>query len=72
MERIVLEVDSTIARAWRNISPSVKADYEKKISAVLRDLKEAEFDRLLNDAGRIAASNGLTEDKLNALLDEED
>ena len=72
MERIVLEVDSTIARAWRNISPKVRADYEKKITAVLRDLKEAEFDRLLDDAGKIAASNGLTEDKLNSLLNEED
>ncbi|MGZ3757755.1 MAG: hypothetical protein ACXVAY_18860 [Mucilaginibacter sp.] len=72
MERIILEVDGAIARAWRNIPPSRRIDYEEKINAVLRDLKEAEFDRLLDEAGRIAAGNGLTEDKLNALLSEED
>ncbi len=71
MERIVLEVDNAIARAWRNITPSTRAKYEKKISDMLRDLKEVEFDRLLNDAGKIASSNGLTEDKLNTLLNEE-
>ena len=72
MERIILEVDGAVARAWRNVPPSVKAGYEEKINAVLRDLKEVEFDRLLDEAGRIAKSNGLTEDKLNALLNEED
>ena len=71
MERIILEVDGAIARAWRNTPPSKRIDYEEKINAVLRDLKEAEFDRLLDEAGRIAAANGLTEDKLNALLSEE-
>lgn len=70
MERIVLEVDDAIARAWRNITPSKRAKYEKKIGEILRVLKETEFDRLLNDAGNIAAGNGLTEDKLNALLNE--
>ncbi|MES2456043.1 MAG: hypothetical protein V4594_10895 [Bacteroidota bacterium] len=72
MERIVLEVDNAIARAWRNITPLKRATYEKKIGDILRSLKEVEFDRLLNEAGKIAADNGLTEDKLNALLDEED
>jgi hypothetical protein len=72
MERIVLEVDSAVARAWRNITPSIRESYEEKITAILRDLKEAEFDRLLDEAGRIAANNGLTEDKLNTLLNDED
>jgi len=72
MDRIVLEVDSAVARAWRNISPSQKAGYEQRITAVLRELKEAEFDRLLDEAGRVAAENGLTEDKLNELLNNED
>jgi len=72
MDRIVLDVDSTLARAWRNVTPSVRARYEEKINAVLRGLKEVEFDRLLDEAGRIAANNGLTEEKLDALLNEED
>lgn len=71
MERIVLEVDGTIARAWRNMDPLLKADYEQKINTLLKDVKEAEFDRLLNEVGRMAADNGLTEEKLNKLLNED-
>lgn len=67
-----MEVDSTIAKAWRNITPSERAVYEEKISTVLKGLKEREFDRLLDEAGEIAKKNGLTEAKLNALLNEED
>jgi len=72
MERIVLEVDSAIARAWRNTSPAARSQYEKKIAVVLKDLKKAEFKRLIDEAGQIAADNGLTEEKLNSLLNEED
>ena len=39
---------------------------------MLRELKEAEFDKLLNEAGRAAEKKGLTEAKLNHLLREED
>jgi len=72
MERIVLEVDGATARAWRNISPDLRLEYEAKISDLLQELKEAEFDELLNKAGKIAKENGLTEEKLRELLDEED
>ena len=72
MDRIVLEVDSVLARAWRNSAPALKAEYEHKIADMLRELKEAEFDKLLNEAGRAAEKKGLTEAKLNHLLREED
>ena len=72
MERIVLEVDGALARAWRNSSPALRSQYETKIAALLRELKEAEFDNLLNKAGKIAQENGLTEEKLNELLNEQD
>jgi hypothetical protein len=72
MERIVLEVDGALARAWRNSSPDVRSLYENKINEVLRDLKEAEFDQLLDRAGKIAEANGLTEEKLNELLNEKE
>ena len=72
MERIILEVDNATARAWRNMAPATRAKYEKKITDILKDLKEAEFDLLLNEAGNVAMRNGLTEEKLNALLNEED
>ncbi|MDX3912746.1 MULTISPECIES: hypothetical protein [Olivibacter] len=72
MDRIVLEVDSSLAKVWRNTTPSLKAKYEKKIASILKEMKEVEFERLLNKAGKVAAKNGLTEDELNNLLNEED
>ena len=72
MDRIVLEVDSALARLWRNSAPGLKAEYERKIADMLRELKEAEFDKLLDKAGKTAKNKGLTEAKLNQLLSEED
>lgn len=72
MDRIVLEVDSALARVWRNSAPALKAEYERKIAEMLRELKEAEFDRLLDKAGKAAKKKGLTETKLNQLLSEDD
>jgi hypothetical protein len=72
MERIVLEVDGALARAWKNSSPALRSSYESKIAALLRELKETEFDSLLNRAGKIAEENGLTEEKLKDLLNDED
>ncbi len=72
MDRIILEVDSVLARAWRNSAPELKAAYEQKIADMLRELKEIEFDRLLDKAGKTARKKGLTETKLNQLLSEED
>ena len=72
MERIVLEVDGAVARAWKNTSSTVRAEYEVKINAILRELKEIEFDNLLQQAGKIAEENGLTEEKLDQLLNEKD
>ncbi len=71
MERIVLEVDSIVAKTWRSFSASQRALYEKTISALLQDKKEIEFKKLLDKAGKIAVSNGLSEEKLNQLLNEE-
>jgi hypothetical protein len=72
MERIVLEVDGALAKAWKNSSPELRSRYEDRITEVLRELKEAEFDELLDKAGEIAKQNGLTEEKLNQLLNERD
>jgi hypothetical protein len=72
MERIVLEVDGALAKAWRNSSAAIRSRYENKITAILRELKEAEFDNLLDKAGKIAEENGLTEVKLNEILNDKD
>ncbi|GAC1304646.1 MAG: hypothetical protein NVSMB24_12380 [Mucilaginibacter sp.] len=72
MERIVLEVDGALARAWKNSSPALRSSYERKITDLLRELKKSDFDNLLNKAGKIAEKNGLTEEKLNKLLNDKD
>lgn len=63
MERIVLEVDGALARAWKNSSPALRSRYENKINDLLREMKEAEFDK----AGKTAKKNGLTEEQLEIL-----
>lgn len=62
-----MEVDSITARAWKNASPDVRLEYEAKIAKLLRKLKVAEFNDLLDRAGKIAEDNGLTEEQLEIL-----
>lgn len=72
MERIVLEVDSVVAKTWRSFSASQRSLYERTLSVLLQQKKDVEFKELLDKAGEIAASNGLTEEKLAELLNEQD
>lgn len=72
MERIVLEVDDYLAKAWKNSPKDLKEEYESKITDLLRELKEKEFDLLLDNARKTAQENGLTEEILNKLLNEKD
>ncbi len=76
MERIVLEVDDQTAKAWRNTSAKLRSQIEKNLEQILTDSlnrsKEANFELLLKDARSEAAKNGLTEEILNQLLNEED
>ena len=67
MEQIVIEVDGALAKAWKNSSPALRSSYENKITAILRELKEAEFGNLLDRTGKIAEKNGLTEVQLEIL-----
>jgi hypothetical protein len=76
MERIVLEVDDQTARVWRNTSAKLRAQIEKNLEQVLtaslNKTKEANFEMLLQEARKEAAKNGLTEEILTNLLNEED
>ena len=67
MERIILEVDGALARAWKNSSPALRSTYENKINDLLREMKEAEFDKLIDKAGKTAKKNGLTGEQLEIL-----
>ena len=75
MERIVLEVDNETAKAWRNTSAKVRTQigksFEHVIADVLRKAREANFELLLTEARENAAKNGLTEEILQQLLNEE-
>jgi hypothetical protein len=75
MEQIVLEVDDQTAKAWRNTSAKLRTQIGKNLEQVLTDSlsksKEANFELLLQDARKEAAKNGLTEEILTQLLNEE-
>jgi len=75
MERIVLEVDDTVAKAWRNTSAKLRAQIGKSLEQALTDSlnksKAANFELLLQDVRNEAAKNGLTEEILAQLLNEE-
>ena len=75
MDRIVIEVEDSLARKWRNTPLEVKNDIgkslEKQLGEILRDKRHANFDIHLEQTRNEAASNGLTEEILQRLLDEE-
>ena len=75
MERIIIEVDDATAKEWQAVSPKIKQRLEKNIEnqmAILsRGAKEDEFFALLDKISDEAVKNGLTEEILEKLLNEE-
>jgi hypothetical protein len=75
MERIVLEVNDQTAKAWRNTSAKLRTQIGKNLEQILSDslskTREANFELLLQEARKEAAKNGLTEEVLAALLNDE-
>lgn len=75
MERIILEVDSATAEAWRRISPEVRRTMEKmfriKMGILSEKDREESFEKLLEEARNEAMKNGLTEELLEKLLNED-
>lgn len=75
MERIVIEVDDATAKKWRSVAPKIKShlekSFERQIDEVSQLAKDSSFERLLNKAREEAARNGLTEQVLQQLLNEE-
>ncbi len=72
MERILLEVDDTAGKIYRNLSIESKQHLNQTISLMLKkavnDATFAEYSRLLDDIGDEALKNGLTPEILEALL----
>ncbi|HEY5391253.1 MAG TPA: hypothetical protein VIJ57_03975 [Hanamia sp.] len=75
MERIVIEVDEATAKKWQDVSPKIKGqlekNIEKQIEILSRGVKEDEFFAMLDKISDEAVKNGLTEEILEKLLNEE-
>ena len=74
MDRIVVEVDDASAKKWRYASEEKKNQLNNTINRILRkafDKNEDDFWQFLDIVGKKAEANGLTEEQLNRLLDEE-
>lgn len=72
MERIVLEVNDELAKAWRNAPPQFREELEKdlenQISERIRQAERENFFRLIAEVQDEAKKRGLTHDKLESLL----
>lgn len=75
MERIFIEVDDATAKTWQTVSTETKRGLEKNFQSLIEiishEIKAAHFESLLNKASDEAARNGLTEEILQQLLNEE-
>ncbi len=75
MDRIVLEVNSELAKSWRkapaNIRQTLEKELEKRIAEEIAVVERDKFFALLDKVQDKAAKKGLTQEKLEKLLDEE-
>lgn len=75
MERIVLEVNSELAKAWRNTSPEFKEELEKdlemQIAKKIRQAEKNNFFKLLDKVQEKTRKRGLNQETLEKLLNEE-
>lgn len=72
MERIILEVDDTVGKIYRRLSPESKQQFNQTVSLMVKkavnDATFAEYTKLLDETGSEAVKNGLTPELLEALL----
>ena len=76
MERIVIEVDDDTAKKWRITSPKFKKVISEKFATdvdfVMENYKNENFFESLNEIGERLAKRGLTEEKVNEILNSDD
>ncbi len=75
MDRIIVEVDDSAAKSWRDATESEKVDLNDTINRLIKTAfkKDKEsFSNFLYRVSKTAEANGLTEEILNQLLNEED
>ncbi|TFF36358.1 hypothetical protein [Mucilaginibacter psychrotolerans] len=76
MQRIILEVDDTVGKAYQGFSKETKQQFNNTVSLMvkkaLNDATFADYSKLLDDVGNEAIKNGLTPEILEALLADND
>lgn len=76
MERIVLEVDGSVASSWKKMPPALQRQFAKETEARMKEKirlsEQGKFKEALANLRQEAADNGLTKEILEQLLHEED
>jgi hypothetical protein len=75
MERIVLEVDDKVAKAWRSASVKLKQEIggvmNQQIAAIIDKKEETDIIQFLNELRQEMAEKGLTQEILDDILKDE-
>ncbi len=76
MERIILEVDDSVAKEWRYSSEKKRQEVNNTINAMLqlafKKNDDSDFIQFIKEVQEKAAERGLTEDILNDILNDPD
>jgi hypothetical protein len=75
MERIILEVDDKVAKAWRTASAKLKQEIgglmNKQIATIIDRKEEKDIIPFLKELRQEMAEKGLTQEILNDILKDE-
>jgi hypothetical protein len=75
MERIVLEVDDKVAKAWRTASVKLKQEIgglvNEQIAAIIDKKEEKDIIQFLNELRQEVTEKGLTQEILDDILRDE-
>ena len=75
MERIVLEVDDAVAKAWRTASERLKREIgslmNKQIATIIEKKEEKDIIQFLDELRQEMAEKGLTQEILDDILKDE-
>lgn len=76
MERIVLEVNNETAKKWRSASAKLKTEVshliDTQISAIIDNKEDKDILSYLKELRKEMAEKGLTQEKLDSILKDED
>lgn len=76
MGRIIMEVNSDLAKAWRQspvqLREQLEKEFELRAAEEIRKARAGDFDVALDNLRNKAASNGLTPELLEFMLNEEE